>query len=268
MAKLDNPRLNNLLRMCHKSAKDLNRFFGDMARQQVKTSGLEQSLETAINKVSGFQFNVLSETYPESKIDIKESLQQEGTDNITILAAPIASYANFMHAVEPAFSTYVVLENNTPKEALVYDFVADTQLLVAKGDGALDSEMRYRVTGRTSLVQGVFHFHVPSRLEGKPNKDANYIISSMTDFIKTGVSCRMTQNPVADLMNVASGRADGFVAVGLSPLDIAFGQLLITEAGGKATDIHGEVLNENSTTMVAANATLHARLLKTLHGEA
>ncbi len=262
------PRLQNLLRMCHKSSKDLNRFFGDMARQQVKTAGLEQSLEKAINKVNGFQFNVLSETYPESTIDIKEGLQQEGTDSVKIMASPIASYANFMHSIEPGLSAYVVTEKDEPIEALVYDFVQDTDFTCAKGEGAKDNEMRYRVTGRTSLVQGLFHFHVPSRLEGKPNKDASYVISAMSDFLKTGVSCRMTQNPVADILQVASGRADGFVAVGLSPIEIALGRLVMVEAGGKVTDIKGEPLTAESTTMVASNPTLHARLLKTLHGEA
>lgn len=268
MAKMDNARLNNLLRMCYKSSKDLNRHYGDMQRQQAKSSGLEQSLETAVNKVSGFQFNFLSEAYPESKIEIRDSLSQEGTDNVEILAAPVASYANFMHALKPALSAYIVKEDEEPVEALIYDFDTDSQVFAAKGEGVVDHEMRYRVTGRNSLVQGLFLFHVPSRLEGKPNKDAKYVISTMTDFLKTGVSCRMTQNPVADILSVASGSADGLVAVGLTQIDIALAHLLINEAGGKATDIHGEELNENSTTLVISNHTLHARLLKSLHGEA
>ena len=50
---------------------------------------------------------------------------------------------------------------------------------------------------------------------------------------------RRAGSAALDLAYVASGRLDGFWEFGLNPWDMAAGILLITEAGGKCSDMHG-----------------------------
>jgi myo-inositol-1(or 4)-monophosphatase len=60
------------------------------------------------------------------------------------------------------------------------------------------------------------------------------------------------------------GRFDGMWEGNLSPWDIAAGALLVEEAGGVITGYAGEPLRLEGRRIVAANPTLHARLLEVI----
>ena len=67
-----------------------------------------------------------------------------------------------------------------------------------------------------------------------------------------------------DLAYVAAGRFDGFWEHGLQPWDIAAGILLLKEAGGVITDMHGGEQMMTNGQVVCANENLHPQLLKLL----
>lgn len=77
-----------------------------------------------------------------------------------------------------------------------------------------------------------------------------------------------------ELCYVASGRLDAFVDVrkALRVTDVAAGQLILEEAGGRVTDGHGNILRlpDNVTArveMVASNGQVHKKNFKsTLRG--
>lgn len=64
---------------------------------------------------------------------------------------------------------------------------------------------------------------------------------------------------------VAAGRYDAYVNPSLGPWDIAAGSLILSEAGGTLTDLHGDpiVLTE-ARTCIATNGHVHAPVLRTL----
>ena len=70
-----------------------------------------------------------------------------------------------------------------------------------------------------------------------------------------------------DLAYVAAGRYDGFWEFHLKPWDVAAGALLIQEAGGLATDFHGEQDFLQSGNIVAGNLRIHALLLQHIQKE-
>jgi myo-inositol-1(or 4)-monophosphatase len=67
-----------------------------------------------------------------------------------------------------------------------------------------------------------------------------------------------------DLAYVACGRFDGYYEYNLSPWDVAAGVLLVTEAGGVATDFSGEANAIFGKQVVAANQPLHPQLMSRL----
>jgi myo-inositol-1(or 4)-monophosphatase len=72
-----------------------------------------------------------------------------------------------------------------------------------------------------------------------------------------------------DLAYVAAGRFDGFWETHLSPWDMAAGMLLVKEAGGFITDIHGREAIFETGTIVAGNEYVNNALvskLKEAHG--
>ena len=65
-----------------------------------------------------------------------------------------------------------------------------------------------------------------------------------------------------DLAYVASGRLDAFWEFGLNPWDMAAGILLVTEAGGRCSDMHGEPALLRGPHLLADNGAVHEAMLE------
>ena len=65
-----------------------------------------------------------------------------------------------------------------------------------------------------------------------------------------------------DLAYVACGRLDAFWEFGLNPWDMAAGVLLIQEAGGTCSDMHGGPMDLRGPHILADNGTLHPPILE------
>ena len=70
-----------------------------------------------------------------------------------------------------------------------------------------------------------------------------------------------------DLAYTAAGRFDGFWELDLSPWDIAAGILIIEEAEGIVTDIHGNHGYMETGNVLASNKFVHEQMLKLLKSE-
>ena len=73
---------------------------------------------------------------------------------------------------------------------------------------------------------------------------------------------RRTGSAALDLAYLASGRADGLLALGLRPWDIAAGSLLVKEAGGLITDLNGGEMYLDQGNIMAGNPKLFKNLFK------
>ena len=60
---------------------------------------------------------------------------------------------------------------------------------------------------------------------------------------------------------VASGRADAAVEAAISIWDIAAITVIMREAGGKVTDIHGQPITKDTVSLIATNGVLHDAVL-------
>jgi myo-inositol-1(or 4)-monophosphatase len=69
---------------------------------------------------------------------------------------------------------------------------------------------------------------------------------------------------VIDLAYIASGRFDGYWELQLMPWDVAAGALVVEEAGGRVTNIHGGPLDVNAPTLIASNGRIHDEMLAVL----
>jgi len=83
-------------------------------------------------------------------------------------------------------------------------------------------------------------------------------------FLMAVVIARRFGSAALDLAWVAAGRYDAFWERGLSAWDIAAGILMIREAHGVATDLDGRDRMLQSGDILAANDTLHPKMLKLL----
>ena len=61
------------------------------------------------------------------------------------------------------------------------------------------------------------------------------------DYFKKALDVRRSGSAAFDLCCVASGRAEVFFELCLSPWDFAAGALIVEEAGGKVTTVEGGI---------------------------
>ena len=82
------------------------------------------------------------------------------------------------------------------------------------------------------------------------------------DVFSRVLDVRRSGSAALDLAYVAAGRLDGYVERNLKPWDMAAGLLLISEAGGQATNYRGELPDVNANEDICAgNGLINGQLL-------
>ena len=140
----------------------------------------------------------------------------------------------------PIFCSSLALEFDGVAEiAAVYDPSRRELFTAVRGAGAFLNGQPIRVSSAATLIDAMlvtgFPYDVHTRLDE--------IIGLFRAFVGQARAVRRLGSAAIDLCYVAAGRMDGFWERDLSPWDIAGGALLVTEAGGRVTGLHGEVVH-------------------------
>ncbi|HXV20262.1 MAG TPA: inositol monophosphatase family protein, partial [Desulfuromonadales bacterium] len=84
------------------------------------------------------------------------------------------------------------------------------------------------------------------------------------NFQQEAQACRRAGAASLDLAYTAAGRLDGYWEMKLKPWDVAAGQLLVTEAGGRVSDFDGRSLDICGQECLASNGLLHDGMVTVL----
>src|SRR3989442_15592864 len=123
--------------------------------------------------------------------------------------------------------------------------------------GAYLNHHRVRVSGAKRLEDSLASTGFPSR---KRHQNVNIHFYHQMAMASHGV--RRTGSAAIDLAYVASGRLDAFWEFGLKPWDMAARTLLVTEAGGRVSDMNGQSLDvASSDHLLADNGVLHDQVV-------
>jgi myo-inositol-1(or 4)-monophosphatase len=93
---------------------------------------------------------------------------------------------------------------------------------------------------------------------------ADFYLRYFYQFITKSFAIRRPGSAAVDLSYLAAGRFDGFWEFKLHAWDVAAASLLITEAGGKVTDLKGGPFNIYSEEILASNGLIHEEMLQTI----
>ena len=81
-------------------------------------------------------------------------------------------------------------------------------------------------------------------------------------FTELSHGIRRAGSAALDLCCVAAGRFEGFWELKLNPWDKAAGTLLVTEAGGRVTDVRGGAFNLLGDDVFVSNGLVHDEMLE------
>ena len=248
-----------------KAARGLNRDFGELAELQVSKKGAADFVSAADLKAEQTIFEALDKARPGYSFLGEERGLIEGTDKThTWIVDPLDGTTNFLHAI-PHFAINIALQREgVVVAAVTYNPITNELFWAEKGKGCFVNDKRLRVAARKHLDEAVLATGIPFLGHGqhaKFLKELHQISQRVAGVHRFGAAA-------LDLAFVAAGRFDGFWERDLKPWDLAAGLLLVSEAGGKVTDLDGgeDVLGEG--TICAGNLDLHPLMLERLKAAA
>ncbi len=198
--------------------------------------------------------------HPDHTFLAEESGESEKRAEYRWIIDPLDGTTNFIHGL-PIWAVSIALQKNDDVIAgVVYAPCLGEVTCAAAGSGAFQNGKKIKVSEETDFARALL-------LTGFPFKAQKHIDIYMETFKELFARCsgmRRAGSAAIDLSWVASGKADGFWELSLGPWDIAAGTLLVREAGGIVTDIHGDDKNFMKTgNIVAGNPSTHPEILNT-----
>lgn len=166
---------------------------------------------------------------------------------------PLDGTTNFVHGF-PSYAVSIALELDGVLEAgCVFDAVAGQAYVAARGRGARCEGRPIRVSGTATLDEAL----LATGFAYDRRQRAAWYLSFVKVFLERSQGIRRAGSAAMDLVHVATGRLDGYWEFGLSPWDVAAGALLVTEAGGCATDVARGPLSLHTPRILATNGRIH-----------
>jgi len=174
---------------------------------------------------------------------------------------PLDGTTNFAHSL-PIFNVTLALERaGEMVVGVVFDPIRQEMFTAERGSGAWlnsgQNNRRISVSAVTRLDSSLLCTGFPTR---RRHLSVNVHFYHQLAMATHGV--RRTGSAAIDLAWVACGRLDGFWEFGLKPWDMAAGKLLVAEAGGRVTDMHGRPHDFESPHLLADNGHLHGQIVE------
>jgi len=206
---------------------------------------------------------LIATRFPTHVVLGEESPAPEGASRYRWIIDPVDGTTNFAHGLA-LFCVSIALEINGILEiGVVYDPIADELFTAERGQGARLNGRRIHVTSETALIDALLCTGFPYASRDQRQNEVDLFGA----FLAEARAVRRLGSAALDLSYVAAGRLDGFWEERLHAWDIAAGALIVTEAGGKITNLAGGSLDLTRGDVVASNGALHGELQRVIDRE-
>ncbi len=195
--------------------------------------------------------------FPSHSIVAEEGGGVEGSSEYRWYVDPLDGTTNFAHGF-PVFNVTLALEYRGALIAgVIYDPTRNEMFSAEEGAGAWLNSRRIRVSNTGKLEESLVATGFPSY---KRHQNVNVHFYYQLAMMSHGV--RRAGAAALDLAYVAAGRLEAFWEFGLKPWDMAAGILLVTEAGGCCSDMHGSAWSLRGPHLLANNNLIHGRMVE------
>ena len=241
------------------AASKLHQFYAG-SDLGISTKSSDIDLVTVVDKLCEEKIReIILAAHPDHVVLGEEGGQSEGNASHRWIVDPLDGTVNYAHGF-PFYSVSIGLEIDGVMEVgVVIDSVRDEMFTATRGGGALCNGKPVSVSSEPNLKKCLL-------ATGFPYDEAG-LRMNVDVFARVQQKVRAVRRPgsaALDLAYVACGRTDGFWELKLNPWDVAAGMLLVQEAGGAVTGVHGEPYSVNDKKVVASNGHIHGKLLAAL----
>lgn len=204
--------------------------------------------------------DTIREYWPHHDILAEENDYPQSGSCFRWIIDPLDGTTNYAHGF-PWFCVSIALEiDGEIRIGVISHPMMDELFTSVKGEGAFLNGRRLQVSNREPLVNSLLATGFPyDRAWDKENNFANFM-----NFQMSARGVRRAGAAALDLAYVAAGRLDGFWECKLKPWDVAAGQLLVVEAGGKVTNHAGKNFSIQDHRILASNGLIHESMVAIL----
>jgi len=222
-------------RAAEAGAAVLERYFRS-ADLEVRSKGLNDFVTQADRESEAAIAREILGRFPDHRLVGEEGGEQGGgTSEYRWFVDPLDGTTNFLQGL-PIFAISIAcLCGDEPVAALVVDPLADHWFWATRGGGAFLDGRRLAISPRRELAGAFLATGYPFRAHGA----LEAYLRIFHDALLRTRAIRRCGAAALDLAYTAAGVYDGFFEFRLSPWDVAAGALLVTEAGGRISDLDG-----------------------------
>jgi len=175
--------------------------------------------------------------------DIHASIEK----GYAFIVDPIDGTTNFIKDYHISAISVGLLKDGEQFLGAVYNPYLDELFTAVKGEGAYLNGQPIHVSNQP-LSNGVVLFGTAPYYEELNRKSFDMAY----EYFKQALDIRRSGSAALDLCSIASGRAELYFELRLSPWDYAAGSLIVTEAGGIVTTVEGEPITFDKPCSVLA----------------
>lgn len=200
----------------------------------------------------------IKDAFPSHSIIAEESGKTDGKKENRWFIDPVDGTSNYARGLPIFASSIAYAEKSKMQLGCVYDPIRDECFYAEKGEGAWLNGEAIHVSGTRELINAMLVTGFPYDIHKKENN-----INHFSNIIREVHTLRRLGSAALDLVYVAAGRLDGYWEIDICPWDIAAGTLIVEEAGGMVTTIHGDpVYMRPPYDLIVSNGILHDKLLR------
>jgi myo-inositol-1(or 4)-monophosphatase len=171
---------------------------------------------------------------------------------------PVDGSQNYLHK-STQFAVVIALVLDQQVQASVISLPARQWMFSAiRGAGAFCNDQPIKVSSTTTLKQAMIHFGEFGR--DNVGQIPTEQLQAFATLAKHAQRIRLSGSSSCDLALLASGAIDSFVMHMGNPWDIAAGELLLSEAGGRTS----EHSTGGGSMRISSNTVLHSELVQLL----
>ena len=253
----------DLIKIIKKAGKILKEgFYTDKNISFKAKKDLVTEFDVAVEKYLKKRF---SKKFKKFNIIAEESDNVNIEFNNSIIIDPIDGTTNFVNGVPHTAISVGVYKNKKPYLAVVYNPILDELYTAKIGKGAFLNGKRLKVSTEDNFQKSLIATGFPYT-SGSDENDLNDVVKRIKDVLPLCQDLRRLGSASLDLCYVACGTYEGYYEMNLRAWDVSAGILIVTEAGGKISNINGDeyTLFEDKY-LVASNGKIHNEFIKNLN---
>jgi myo-inositol-1(or 4)-monophosphatase len=262
LALLDTLQMHPLVTIATNAARAAGNFImrnlDRVDQLQVERKGRNDFVTQVDRSAEAEIIKIIHKAYPHHAI-LGEESGASGDNEVIWIIDPLDGTTNFLHGL-PHFAVSIGVQVRGKLEhGVIYAPCTQDLYTATRGSGAVLNNRRIRVSAAKELESALIGTGVPIN----PDLLDSYL-PTLRAIAGNSAGIRRAGSAALDLAYVAAGRLDGFWEMGLKPWDIAAGLVLVQEAGGMVSELHGAGEPLQTGNVVAAAPKLHPQLAEIL----